>query len=142
MTTAGGSINAGSDRGSDPEDDDRVDSVRRDLMAACEPTLRDDETAIVLRRALQILDAVEQLLSALSPSEIQAAASHVYLGRLDGQAEVLWTVYGRRHQALREVFASQHSAFARLARAVVERHRVSGGDSRSALDRNPQKGKP
>jgi hypothetical protein len=62
-----------------------------------------------------MLDAVKLLLIALSPSEIEATASHVFLGRLDGQKEILWQVYARRHETLSGVFAAQRSAFVQLA---------------------------
>ena len=76
-----------------------------------------------------MLDAVKQLLEALSPSEIEAATSRVYLGRLDGQVEVLWSVYGRHHQVLAGVFTSQHSAFADFVRPFFEDSRPSDPDS-------------
>jgi len=88
----------------------------------------DAATAAIVRRALEMLDAVKQLLDALSPSEIQATAARVFLGRLDGRPDVLWNVYGNRHQALVAVFASQHAAFTQVARAFFERRRASGSD--------------
>jgi hypothetical protein len=141
MTTPQGSINAGSGGANDSEDDDLVSAVRRDLIVAGASRPLDDDSTLLVRRALDMLDAVRQLLRALSPSEIQATATRVYLGRLDGQHEVVWTVYGRRHQVLTDVFTSQHSAFAGLARAFFDQRRPSRTDSRPALD-DARKGQP
>ncbi|MGH7295693.1 MAG: hypothetical protein ACRELB_12195, partial [Polyangiaceae bacterium] len=51
------------------------------------------DAAAVVRRALDMLDAVKLLLMALSPPEIEAAANRVFLGRVNGQHDVLWQLY-------------------------------------------------
>jgi hypothetical protein len=129
------------------QDDNTKDSLAHGPLGASNSTLTGDDASLIVRRALEILDAVKPLLEALSPSEIEAATARVYLGRLDGQPEAIWSVYGRRHQALVAVFASQHSAFAERARRFLDRHRLCEDNSEelvplSATGARPELGGP
>lgn len=142
MKSAGASINGEASGAIDSKEAEFVETVRRELTVVASTTPSEDDAAILVRKSLDMLDAVKQLLRSLSPTEIQATASHVYLRRLDGHHDVLWTVYGRRHQVLVEVFASQHASFGGLARAFLERRGLPVPSTRSTLDPSPPKRSP
>lgn len=113
MTTAR-AINAGACRTAAGDDLQRAGEGELAAILA--------DAAAAVRRVLDVLDAVKLLLLALSPPEIEAAASRVLLGRMEGREAMLWQVYRRRHETLSGVFAGQHAACAQLARAFFDRH--------------------
>jgi hypothetical protein len=68
-----------------------------------------------------MLNAVDQLLRALSPMEVQAAVERHYVGRLvQDPGEVYWHVYGERHRVLADVFATQRSNFLGMTAAFLQ----------------------
>jgi hypothetical protein len=109
-----------SNDGSDAPDTERVSTVHKE-PAVEQPTAEEEASALV-RRSLDILEDVYRLLQALSPSEIEAAVTRVYLGRAGEEgAGLCWHLYAKRHRVLVDLFAQQHSAFARAARAHFQR---------------------
>jgi hypothetical protein len=95
-----------------------------------EPATVSDEGAALLRRALDVLEDVSRLLHALSPSEIEAEVTRLFLGRVgDDDAASRWRAYSKRHRVLKDLFATVHSEFAQASRAHFERlERDAGRD--------------
>ena len=82
----------------------------------------DSSPATAVERALDILEDVFRLLHALSPSEIDAEVTRLFLGRAGDEAVGLrWRAYAKRHRVLVDLFATQHSTFAQAVRAHFER---------------------
>jgi hypothetical protein len=142
MKTSDRAGNAAACGANDSGDGDVVDAVRRGLMPTGASTLADDEASAVVRRALEMLNAVKHLLRSLSPSDVRATANRVYLGRVDDQHDVLWQVFSRRHEVLTEVFASQHAAFAQLARTFLDQRLRLHPDPGAARDDDTRKVQP
>lgn len=95
-----------------------------------------EESPAVLRHAIDILEGVSRLLSALSPEEIEATAARVHTGverRADAPA-VYWKLYGARHRVLVDVFTRQHEDLARRASACLA-HECA--DERKDVGREP-----
>lgn len=70
--------------------------------------------AALLRRALETLEGFRELLRALSPAEIQAAAARSSLATSSEMHAVYWSVYGARHQLLVDVVSTQLATFKQL----------------------------
>jgi hypothetical protein len=83
----------------------------------------DDEAAALIRRSLEMLDDVHQLLRTLSPTETQTAVARMFPGGAgDENVRLCWKLYAYRHRLLRmHVFAQQHSEFVHAAREHLAR---------------------
>jgi hypothetical protein len=85
----------------------------------------EDEASALLRRSLEVLDEVHQLLRTLSPSEIETSIARMFLrrpGDADWDVGLCWRLYTSRHRLLRmQLFAQKHSEFARAAREHLAR---------------------
>jgi hypothetical protein len=97
-----------------------VDSIRRELVAVGTSTLCPDDSVAIAKQALALLEAVDHLLQALSPADVEATATRTLPGSLvDGHAGY-WRVYGARHRVLSDVFGTQRALFASLVQTYLE----------------------
>jgi hypothetical protein len=115
-----------------------MDAVRRELFEGEGVPSVDDSSAIV-RRALDIVDAVAHLLEAISPAEVEASADRAHIGRFPEFAG-FWKVYSVRHRVLSEVFSTHRATFAEQARAFMAKRRQAASGSPSQADR--EEGEP
>lgn len=102
------------------------DAVRRELLEGRPPT--PDDSAAVIRRALDIVDAVAHLLEAISPEEVEASGDRAQIAHVAGFAGY-WRVYSLRHRVLTDVFQTHRANFTDLARSFLAKRRSTSGSS-------------